>query len=257
MERYPLFLKLRSIATQASRHEARRSVGRSDPHGALPMQVRIMVLALALTAFGCVHRESNVVKPVLPTRLAVGHGVSFDPPPGWWLVRLIANPVLMVTENGIDIDALEFRTGIAPGTPLFVLPENPAPDSTQNPMENRSATKTKIADPEIAGTIFRADMTARDVMEAVAADLSRRGVSRVATTDLRPVPFGADTGFRFAYSYVDERGLRMRGLAIAALREGKLDLLMFHAPEQYVFDHARVAVERTFESIRTQPPDAP
>jgi hypothetical protein len=48
----------------------------------------------------------------------------------------------------------------------------------------------------------------------------------------------------------------MKGVALGALREGQLDLIVFVAPAEYYFDRYAPVVEKIFTSVRTPAPAA-
>lgn len=210
---------------------------------------RMLVVAALILLAACAHKGRDTVKPVF-TRLAIGHDITFDPPPGWWLVRLTDDPVLRLTPDGIDVDALEFRAGIAPGMPIFSAFVSPSSSLSDPRLTSGAGSVSKVSHKAASG-LFRIDMGADDVMEAVSADLAQRGFSMVRVSGLHPAPFGRAPGFGFDFSYVDQRGLTMTGMALGAVRSGKLDLLLFRAPTEYLFGRHRPAVERAFASIVT------
>jgi hypothetical protein len=98
--------------------------------------------------------------------------------------------------------------------------------------------------------VYRDTMLPDDVAELLCANLSRLEFQRIETANLRPVPFGAAAGFRFDLAFSTKDGLLMKGTAIAAQRGGKLDLILFIAPDEYYYGHYSEVVDRIFSSIQ-------
>jgi hypothetical protein len=142
-----------------------------------------------------------------------GDGITVQPQTAW------AAQGQVWTVDGFALNQLRFTTGIQSGKALF------GSDGAKG-----------------VGT-YSSDMLPNDVMDMVASTM------KVGTAALRPAPFGPVMGFRFDISYLND-GLRMKGTALFAQRQGKLDLILFIAPEEYYFDHTLPAVEQVFGSIR-------
>lgn len=210
------------------------------------MRWGVLLLSLFFLTNGCADRERDTVAPVLPTRLDIGHGVSFNPPNGWWLVHLSHPSRVILTADGIDIDALEFRTGIRDSTPIFEPSAGPsAEDPWTDPRLKRASA------PVVRRGIFRGGMSETEVAEAVVAGLTVRGYGRIETENLRPAAFGATHGFRFDMKYVDEQGMEAAAIVVGAMRGGELDILMFRAPAEYLFGLRLSEAEQAFASIQT------
>jgi hypothetical protein len=96
---------------------------------------------------------------------------------------------------------------------------------------------------------FRADFTAIEAAELVADTIEALSTGAdVEVTDLRPAPFGSRPGFRFSYRYLDG-GLPTRGMALGAVHDGRLDLILFAAPAEYYFDLYQPEVERIMTTV--------
>ena len=92
-------------------------------------------------------------------------------------------------------------------------------------------------------------MRATDVAEFVAATLASQQFANVETDNLRPAQFGSLKGFRFEFSMSSEVGLEFRGMAIGALQDGRLHLILYRATRLYYFPEYEDEVERIFDSI--------
>jgi len=88
------------------------------------------------------------------------------------------------------------------------------------------------------------------VMELLAANLGKLGYQQVKTANLRPAPFGSAAGFRFDMTFSTQDGLEMKGEALFAQRDGKLDMILFMAPTEYYYDHFGPTVEKVFGSVQ-------
>jgi len=88
------------------------------------------------------------------------------------------------------------------------------------------------------------------VAELAAANFEKLGYHQVKTAHLRPAAFGAAKGFRFDMSYTTTTGLEMKAMALACQRNGKLDLIIFTAPDEYYFGRYAPVVEKIFDSVQ-------
>jgi hypothetical protein len=188
---------------------------------------RLSIILLLCLATGCVsYRAVDITKP-----MDVGHSVSVQPQSAWTTVSLPGIGTVW-TVDGIGLNEIRFHTGVAPGEPVF-RPEG-----------------TRASD--LAS--YDRTMLAGDVAEMVASVFTRAGYAQVRTSNLSPAVFGSDKGFRFLLSYTTGDGLEMKGMALAAQRDGKLDLILFIAPGEYYFERYRPLIEQIFSSVRTPPP---
>lgn len=76
-----------------------------------------------------------------------------------------------------------------------------------------------------------------------------RGLRVFQWSNLAPVDFGSWNGFSFDFEYETPQGLSMLGMAIGAVIDGKLHLIVYAAPRDYYFDKYREDVRDIFESI--------
>ena len=103
------------------------------------------------------------------------------------------------------------------------------------------------------GPWFRPGMRPDEVRDLVADGLRQGGWADVRATALRPAAFGDVPGLRFELALANGRGLRYRGLAAAAERDGRLTLLVWLAPEEYYFGRDAEAVSRLMDRLRFLP----
>ena len=186
---------------------------------------RSMVLGAAFLLSGCAaYTAIDGAKPV-----TVGNNVYVTPQIAW---AKATNPGVAGTQwtaDGTVLDNLMFFTGITPGQPLVSVVG----------VDKKEVLK------------YRAGMVPDDVMELLASNIEKLGYRQIATSNLRPAPFGSADGFRFDLACTTTEGLKVKGKSIAAQRGGKLDLVLFLAPDEYYFGHYSDKIESLFASINT------
>ena len=178
---------------------------------------------LCMLLMGCTMQDMDP-----DSEVSVGNGISVVAQSGFAQIHLAT--IRYWTRNGTGLDELGFYTGIKDGEPLFPVPGKAKKDLP----------------------VFRARMTPNDVEDLVGAALAAKGLQNVRSAALRPCPFGAATGFCFDLVLANDEGLEMRGKAIARIKAGVLDLLVFTAPAEFYFDQVGPAVDRIFQSIQAQ-----
>ena len=185
--------------------------------------LRTLAICFALSA--CAGFQA--VESGMPVN--VGGDLTVDPQVAWAndFGPNIAGRVWTI--DGLGLNELRFLTHIEPGAPLMQIP---------------GMTRGNM-------TVYQQSMLPNDVMDLAASTLGQIGHQQVRTSGLRPVPFGSGSGFRFDLDFVNKNGLEMKGMAMAAQRNGALDLILFFAPAEYYFEHHAPTVERVFASVRT------
>jgi hypothetical protein len=129
------------------------------------------------------------------------------------------------TVDGTSLQALQFRTGLAPGDRLF----------------SRGSDKRPR---------FRTDMTPTEVMEFFVDSMADAGAQQINATGLRPVPFAGTDGFRFEWTLATRQGLAKRGFTVGAIVKDKLYLVAYSgAADHYYAKHVDDA-ERVVRSAR-------
>lgn len=180
----------------------------------------ILVLALS----GCV--SVTAVNPGMPT--AVGD-FTVDPQVQWANLRIGLSNEPVWTIDGFGLQEIRFYTGVQPGRPLFPIP---------------GANQADLP-------VYQANMLPNDVMDFIAAALGRVGYLQVRTAALTPAPFGSAMGFRFDLTMTTAAGLQMKGSALAAQRNGHLDVILYLAAAEHYYDRYAPVVDRIFASVRT------
>ncbi len=157
----------------------------------------------------------------------VGDRLVISPQVEWTNLQTNQSHVTLWTIDGAGLDSLFFFTDIEDGDPLM-------------PVQGTDKVDLRP---------YRSSMLPDDICELVAYTLTKNGAQEIKTSNLKPVPFGNQQGFRFDLSYVTGTGLRMKGTALATQPGGKLDVILFAAPEEYYFDHYVPTVDKVYSTV--------
>lgn len=129
------------------------------------------------------------------------------------------------TQDGTALNTVIFVNGIADGTPLF-----------------KASKKAQF------GT-FQATMLPHEIMELTESSLAKAfGSSATTTSNLSPAEFIGVTGFEFNYSFVTQADVPTKGLARAAVKDGKLYMILYQAAETYYYEAGLPEAERIMNS---------
>lgn len=188
------------------------------------MRFAVPLCAALLLLHGCATPAYTDIQP--QQAIAVGDGVTVTPQIEWGKANLTGFNGTLWTVDGAGLDALLFFIGV-PGHPLI---------------------ETK--DTKAEQHVYEANMLPDDVAELTAANFGKLGYQQVKTSNLHPAPFGSAKGFRFDMTYTTAAGLQMKAIALACQRNGRLDLIVFTAPQEYYFAHYAPTVEQIFNSVQ-------
>lgn len=185
----------------------------------------LIIGAALLMVAGCANfKLVPANKPV-----DVGNGVNVTTDIAWAEQNYPAVSGTVWTNDGVELDALMFFTGVQEGKPLI------KPDAVRM-KELR---------------VYKADMIPDDVMELLSSNFGHIGYQQIKTTNLRPTAFGAAQGFRFDLDFLTDDGLQMKGTALAAQRAKTLDLILFMAPNEYYYGRHIATIDKLFASVKT------
>lgn len=189
------------------------------------MMARLLMIAgLAFALAGCATYE-----PVQSgTAMQVGTDVSVDPQISWAKVARPTTSGSLWTIDGVGLNELYFFTDVKSGDPLITV-------------RGEGDKETRL---------YSESMLPNDVMDLLAATVEKLGYQQVRTSGLAPAPFGSTTGFRFNLDFSTSGGLYMKGVALAAQRGSKLDLILFTAPAEHYFGRYSPTVDKLFASVR-------
>jgi hypothetical protein len=188
------------------------------------MKIAVPLCATVLLLYGCATPAYTDIHP--SEAVAVGDGVTVTPQIEWGKANLTGFSGTLWTVDGAGLDALLFFIGV-PGHPLI-------------------ETENTKAEPHV----YEANMLPDDVAELAAANFGKLGYQQVKTSNLRPARFGTGKGFRFDMMYTTTAGLQMKAMALGCQRNGRLDLIVFTAPQEYYFAHYAPTVEQIFGSVQ-------
>lgn len=156
--------------------------------------------------------------------------MAVAPARAWTKVPFINSPgpLEMWTLNGPAIDTITFYMPVADGEPLQRKEGNAEPYPP-----------------------FRATMSASEIVELFEASLRRSASSAlVEIKNLRPANIGGIEGFRADTVFVTQDRLRRKGVLAGAVKDKKLYLMHFQAPELHYYDLAIDEVERIVASAK-------
>ncbi len=97
---------------------------------------------------------------------------------------------------------------------------------------------------------FKSKMTAIEIKELFETSLARIEVARLKTQNLRPESFGHAQGFRFEFTYVLTSGLEKQGLALGAVIDEKLHMIIYSGTRLHYYPKHKEDVDRLVRSIR-------
>lgn len=160
-----------------------------------------------------------------PKRQKIGSEFSVDAQIAW--SRFTAGKTEVWTVDGVQLQAVRFIRGVEDQETLFLL------DNVENL------------------PVFRANMTANEVMEFVVDTFSRVGASQVETRGLRPADFGDTPGFRFEFSFIDPDGLEAAAIASGAVIQERLYLILYTGSRAHYFPKYKDDVEKLLDSVET------
>jgi hypothetical protein len=179
-------------------------------------------MAATLLLTGCTGID--LVEAGKPADL--GDGISVVPATAWARIHAPGmDPIFTI--DGLGLGELHAYTGIEAGKPIFSV--------------------SGVSGKEVGA--YTAGMLPNEVMDLLVANMSKAGAQNVRAANLAPAKFGAGNGFRFDLSYVNPNGLDMQGEALIAERAGKLDVLLFVAPQEYYFGRRKPDVDQLFGTI--------
>ena len=95
---------------------------------------------------------------------------------------------------------------------------------------------------------FKANLTASELMEFVSDSVSALGYLKVETTSPRPGKFADADGVRFDLTGRTLEGLDISGTALAAVKGGKLYVILYLAPTEHFFADGLPEVEQIMKT---------
>lgn len=188
----------------------------------------LIVLSAALALAGAAQaREYDLLKASEPTRVANSY-LAVTPSIDWnQLGHKPGSNAEIWTLNGLTLDALTFYGGIKNDETMV-----------------KDALKKDRPLPH-----FMSTMLAPDVEQLFEENHRLANDTTIFHLDkMEPATFLKGDGFRFEYTYTAKDEVERKGLAMGAVRNGKLYLISFEAPRIYYFDNGKVAAEAIMAS---------
>lgn len=161
---------------------------------------------------------------VEPKRTEMGGFYTVNPQIAWSEWK--EDDLRLWTVDGFGLESLRFYLGLADGGTLF------------EPEGDEELPK------------FDPGMRANEVVEFVVDSFARRGANGIESSGLRPAGFGSRSGYRFEFQFQTNSGLNVDGMALGAVIDDRLHLIVFTAASTYYFGKYRGRVEDLFESIQ-------
>jgi hypothetical protein len=100
------------------------------------------------------------------------------------------------------------------------------------------------------GPWFRDGMRPDEIRDVLLDGLRGDGWTNVVASNLRPARIGDVDGLRFDLQVTHQNGLVYRGMAAAAVHEGRLTHWLWLAPAEYYYGRDLAAVSAMFDSAR-------
>jgi hypothetical protein len=183
--------------------------------------IRSVVACLACAAAGCA--PVTLVDAGRP--VDVGDGAIVTPQIAWNQIK--SGGRVIWTQNGPNVDRIDFVMGVKPGMPLTALPAR-----------SRQGAAT-----------YEASMLPDDIEDLVVGTLQKQGYANVRASSLAPCPLGASQGFCFDLAFATSDGLEMQGKIAALKRSQSLDMVEFMAPSEYFYGELSPAMGRILASM--------
>ncbi len=163
-------------------------------------------------------------------RATARNAISIESPLAWSKVPLIneGSAVELWTLNGPAIDSMAFYAPIG---------------------DNQSLQNAKSGTDPFP--VFRAGMTPSEIAELFETTLRRAtGSAIVEVKSLRPAKLGDSEGFRAETEFTGSDRVRRKGILTGAVKDKKLYLIHFQAPELHYYAKAVPEVEKMLASAK-------
>lgn len=131
----------------------------------------------------------------------------------------------VLTLNGMLLDRLYLVGGVAPGKSIV-----------------RSFSKEKPT------PLMRADLSQTEQVEFITDSIAALGYKRVESVGVQPQSFAGKDGLRIDYAAQTAEGLDIRGAALIAVSDNKMNAMIFLAPKEHYFPQSIARVEAIFRS---------
>lgn len=186
---------------------------------------------LALLAGGITPAQAGWKRVDANTPVAVAKsGLTAKPERSWnrWTIRPVKQSEVW-TIDGLSLNELYFVAGLPAGKPML-----------------REFDKKDAPLPKFSAAMLPTDLV--DFVETSSRSAMQTSLFEVA--DVRPAKLAGYDGVRFDYSFaVQGNELLRRGMAVAAVIDGKFYMASFSGPAIHYFDRDKASVERLFSGL--------
>jgi hypothetical protein len=172
---------------------------------------------------------------VEPGRHEVRDALSVAPGSAWNRVGTpgYEGDIEVWTLDGPVLNTLLFVPGVGDGEPIFVRRRGPGAPAGEKP------------------PVFRTAMTPFEIVELLRDTIALSfDTAIVDTSGLQPDTLGGVSGFRFQTRMIGQDEVERDGVALGAVRDGKLYMLWFQGAHLNYFERYLPEVESVFGSAR-------
>lgn len=171
---------------------------------------------------------------VPPGRVAVKEAISIEPDVAWNRINpaIGSNRIETWTLDGLTLNTLTFYVGITDGEPLAA--RQPTGTPTPPPLP-----------------VFRKTMSEADIAELFEATMVR-GLAGTSFRylSIKPAAMGTAAGMLLEFTVTTRDQVDRQGLAIGAVKDGRLYLIVYTGTRLYHFARDRHSIETLFATVR-------
>lgn len=160
---------------------------------------------------------------VEPQRVQICNLYSIEPGIQWSEIH--RGDVRLWTINSVNLESIRFLSGIQEGVAII--------DITKEEHE----------------TSFRPDMSETELVDAIVDGFSLSGAQQVEAKNLIPTPFGKLHGFRFELEFLNDKGLKKRGIVVGTVHDEALYLIIYTGAAMHYFPNYLGEFEAMVNSI--------
>jgi hypothetical protein len=188
-------------------------------------RAKLLLLAMLVVLLASCANGSQLVKAAQGVRV---FDVAFDTNLDW--SRETYGRMELWTIDGLPLNEFVVVSKVRPGEHVFL------------------GARDRKSRPD--GPWFREGMRPDEIRDVLLDGLRGDGWNNVSASNLRPARFGDVDGLRFELQLTHGNGLVYRGMAAAAVHEGRLTHWFWVAPAEYYYGRDVAAVNAMFDSAR-------
>lgn len=183
----------------------------------------LLILPIALLVAACGTSTSRLAAAG-PHKVRNAYEVTLNQE---WSRFNLNNGSYFLTRDGSNLNMIHFTDGLRPGESILVerSKENPVPE-------------------------YKKGMTPFELIEFMTDTLSALGLQDMKTSDMKPAPFGTETGFSFKFNGAYPNGLFVSGDVLVAEFNNRLYTIFYLAPKEHYYNAYLSDVLALFASVR-------